>query len=246
MGAGNVALVYASAKCQALPHHAFRLLGYMALVAKDADHPPRYWGGREPLVRALGANGTDAARARAVDRALTALKGAGVVELIARPRTGRQAEYALWISGREDHAKRGAVDAEEAGEDHAQRGPVHHAQRGPVHHAQRGFVDHAQRGPEDEYRKTQEHDQEEGSPESSRHVELWTPTASTRSIDRPSTTDRRVAAGLELAARYEAEETGTTPPQPRVGSTAPRCVHGRLRVVDGTGCHQCQTGEWPP
>lgn len=37
-----------------LPSPAFRAALYMALVTKDSDPEPRYWGGRDALVKAIG------------------------------------------------------------------------------------------------------------------------------------------------------------------------------------------------
>ena len=57
MGAAHVSAVYA--QWSHLPDRPFRLLAYMALIAKDATPEPAYWGGRDGLCIALGLPASD-------------------------------------------------------------------------------------------------------------------------------------------------------------------------------------------
>lgn len=111
MGAGNVALVYA--RWGHLPDRAFRLLGFMALISLDKDAQPMFWGGREALAGALGrqtpeepAEGDMSPRAvqarkdrradfEAVKSGMRTLVDNSVVEVSARARPGRNAQYLL-------------------------------------------------------------------------------------------------------------------------------------------------------
>jgi len=97
MGASNVAAVYTH--WRKLPDRAFRLLTYMALVSMDRDMPPRYFGGVDPLVEALGRDlpATHADRV-AVSGALTQLARVGAVSRATTPARGRRAEYALHLT----------------------------------------------------------------------------------------------------------------------------------------------------
>lgn len=100
MGARNVAAVFTH--WPHLGHVPFRVLVFMALVAKDGDKEPRYWGGVEALAEALGrpvrASGDVAHRDQvAVSSALTALVRAGAVRVLVKPVKGRRAEYGLVI-----------------------------------------------------------------------------------------------------------------------------------------------------
>lgn len=105
MGYGNVKAVYGV--WGDLPDGAFRLLAYMALIAKDEDDPPRFYGGRETLAYALGwavedKRTTDpveiAKREQAfksVHRTLGILKKAGAITTLVAAAPGRTAEYGL-------------------------------------------------------------------------------------------------------------------------------------------------------
>ena len=100
MGARNVAAVFTH--WTHLPHVPFRVLVFMALVAKDGDPAPRYWGGVEPLAEALGRSvmpfGEVAHRDQvAVSSALTVLVRAGALRVVVRPARGRRGEYAVVI-----------------------------------------------------------------------------------------------------------------------------------------------------
>lgn len=93
LGAGNVAGAFDS--WSHLPDRAFRALAYMALVSLDRDDPPRYWGGRGALAKALGL-ADDEAGHRAVKRAVAQLVRAGAIKHDGPPAAGgRRAEYVL-------------------------------------------------------------------------------------------------------------------------------------------------------
>jgi hypothetical protein len=113
MGSSNVALVYAL--WGHLPDHAFRLLGYMALVTLDADEPPIFWQGVPALALALGRDlpedpdgdnsieaevirKTRKAVLRIVSRAVSVCISEGVVRVIRKPSPGRHAVYSLHLS----------------------------------------------------------------------------------------------------------------------------------------------------
>lgn len=91
-----------------LDSHAARLvLVRMAVSAIDKDLEPRYWGGWEPLARALGrrpnidgtwpSDAAELAAQRAVDRAVATLTKSGLIKRLNTPRPGRQAEYLLQL-----------------------------------------------------------------------------------------------------------------------------------------------------
>lgn len=115
MGAGNVKLVYA--RWAGLPDLPFRVLAYMALVSKDEDSKPCFWGGWEALALAAGRTvpdrsddpeDTKARRAalKAVNAATKTLidRGAVRVKVVAAP--GRNATYELNFADRTVHGER--------------------------------------------------------------------------------------------------------------------------------------------
>lgn len=125
MGAGNAKA--AMVMWRNLPHASMRAFVYMALVSLDDDVPPVYFAGREALALALGRavppEDDDPAvvrerRAafRAVDRALKDLIDAGAIELVKPGAPGRNARYALNLTGRQTTV---SVDRS----DHGHRGP---------------------------------------------------------------------------------------------------------------------------
>lgn len=77
-----------------LPDRPFRLLCYMAAIAKDDDPMPVYFGGRDALATALGAD-KDPAGYQVVRRAISVLVMYGAVTRVAAGHNGRQSEYAL-------------------------------------------------------------------------------------------------------------------------------------------------------
>src|SRR3954452_2490781 len=98
MGAGNVSAAYAVWSHRLKDQHrAFRVLLYMANVAKDGDTPPRFWGGRDALALALGRRPTTKPQQHAAYEAARAavdeLVAVGAIECTGRPRPGRNAEY---------------------------------------------------------------------------------------------------------------------------------------------------------
>lgn len=108
MGASNVKAVYS--RWTALPDLPFRVLTYMALRAHDGI-APRYWGGREDLALAAGRPVPDAVRGntavakqrratfKAVDRVMDALAHAGAIVQTGSAYPGRNAEYAINLTG---------------------------------------------------------------------------------------------------------------------------------------------------
>jgi hypothetical protein len=98
MGAGNVVLAYVN--WHQLPDGPFRVLAFMCLVSLDRDAVPRYWGGRDELVRALG-KGTDPTPAdyQALKRAVRVLVDKGVLTVDKRPGPGHSAVYGLHLTG---------------------------------------------------------------------------------------------------------------------------------------------------
>jgi hypothetical protein len=82
MGAGNVKLAYGHYAGK-VPAGSLLALAFMALVAKDADDPPLFWGGHESLaLSVLGRKGAyTATDARAVGRLITPLLKAGAIEV---------------------------------------------------------------------------------------------------------------------------------------------------------------------
>lgn len=85
--------------CAALKDGPFRLLAYMALVARDDD--PRYWGGRDALAMALGMHPDEKEREpwyQKVKRHIRTLKTAGCIDVARAQAPGRNAEYLLTLS----------------------------------------------------------------------------------------------------------------------------------------------------
>lgn len=84
-----------------LPDRPHRLLVHMALTCKDADRPPRYWGGRDALCSALGLPEGEATSYRMVSRAISQLIDEGAIE---RDVTGggwdKRSEYVLTVGYR--------------------------------------------------------------------------------------------------------------------------------------------------
>jgi hypothetical protein len=67
VGYSNVAMAYTY--WAFLPDRAFRILGFMALMAADTDNPPCYFAGYAPLARALGRDVPDDVHAPSGDPA---------------------------------------------------------------------------------------------------------------------------------------------------------------------------------
>lgn len=102
MGAGNVKAVYET--WSSLPDRQFRVLAYMALVSKDGDAVPTYWGGWKALAGAIGRGGHEqltAAEARAAKEAvrvaLKALTKAGAIDVSRSSAPGRNATYEIHL-----------------------------------------------------------------------------------------------------------------------------------------------------
>ncbi len=97
MGARHVSDVYA--QWSHLADRPFRVLVYMALVAKDASTEPAYWGGREGLCIALGLPETDTSY-RIARRAVHDLESAGAIERKYRGHAGKRSEYRVVVTPR--------------------------------------------------------------------------------------------------------------------------------------------------
>lgn len=93
MGAGLVKAVYSIAPALDLAHAPTRLFVYMAVVAKDTDESPVYFGGRDDMALALGNEGE--AGYKAVTRALKQLTAARLVRSTQASRGRRASHYLL-------------------------------------------------------------------------------------------------------------------------------------------------------
>lgn len=117
MGAGNVKRVYA--QWAYLPHVPFRALTYMALVSRDGDDPPRFYGGRDALALAIGRTLTDEstdkernAAYEAVRYATSTLTKHGAIKAANKAHTGRRQE---WLLNLLPQNQPGSVDPEPSG-----------------------------------------------------------------------------------------------------------------------------------
>lgn len=86
-----------------LDHAPFRLLAYMAIVAKDDGDPPLFYQGQEACAMALGMSPDADAKARqaafrGVRRHIETLIKAKCIERLRPAGPGRNAEYALRLS----------------------------------------------------------------------------------------------------------------------------------------------------
>lgn len=97
MGRANAEWIYT--RWGHLPHRAFRMLVFMALITRDADVTPCYYGGRDPLAEAIGAK-PDQAGYDAVKEVLRTLRTAGAITQTRAGSRGRNAEYALNVTGK--------------------------------------------------------------------------------------------------------------------------------------------------
>ncbi|WP_242892503.1 hypothetical protein [Actinomadura litoris] len=143
MGAQNVKAVYEH--WPDLPNSAFRLLAYMALVSKDADTPPKFWGGRRDLAAALGrqlppeeddspaAVAQRRAAFKAARDATTLLSKRGAIRLAKAARGGSRQTWALNVRRGQAHENRAPAQADEETsepeEEHEERAPEVHENR---------------------------------------------------------------------------------------------------------------------
>lgn len=105
MGAGNVVLTYTHwATLDAVP---FRVLAFMAVISLDKAHPPVYWGGRDPLVRAMGrvAEPYTSTDYRALARVVQKLVDEGALSVDKPAHRGSNAVYSLHIDRRKGGAE---------------------------------------------------------------------------------------------------------------------------------------------
>lgn len=158
MGAGNVKLVYA--RWYHLPDLPFRVLAYMALVAKDGDEKPMYWGGWESLALAAGRlvperNDADQdvkrvrrAALKAVTSAVGVLIDRGAVRVKVPAAPGRHATYELILAHESVHADRAPSDDSDESNGSRSADTTVHAQ--PTNGARLpGTTVHADRAPKD-------------------------------------------------------------------------------------------------
>jgi hypothetical protein len=163
MGASNVSAAFRM--YPDLPHRAFRLLAYMALVSLDEDRPDApariSWIGREALAEALGFSvppepdvddtSVDAEVARVRRHGAFVVLGTAIRELIAagaieRVRAGgrnRTAEYRINVDPFTQGQRGVAPDR--------QRGVAPKGQRGVAPKGQRGVAPEEDRGTTEEY-----------------------------------------------------------------------------------------------
>jgi hypothetical protein len=97
MGAGNVALVLSN--WATLPDAAFRVLVQMALTGLDKDSPPKYYGGRSPLLHAMGREKHEPADFQALKRAIASLVDTGAISVDNYATKHRPATYSLHLWG---------------------------------------------------------------------------------------------------------------------------------------------------
>lgn len=97
MGAAHVSACYA--QWSHLPDRPFRVLAYMALIAKDSTPEPTFWGGRDALCIALGIE-ADPAGYRVIRRALAELIDAGALERKYVGHAGKRSEYRVHVTPR--------------------------------------------------------------------------------------------------------------------------------------------------
>ena len=95
MGARHVAAAFA--QWGSLPDRPFRLLAYMALVAKDSTAQPTYWGGRDGLCVGLGVEATPSGH-RVARRAIADLEEAGAIERKYVGHSRKRSEYRLVLT----------------------------------------------------------------------------------------------------------------------------------------------------
>lgn len=95
MGARHVSAAFA--QWGSLPDRPFRLLTYMALVAKDSTAQPTYWGGRDGLCIGLGVEATPSGH-RVARRAIADLEAAGAIERKYVGHSRKRSEYRLVLT----------------------------------------------------------------------------------------------------------------------------------------------------
>lgn len=135
MGARHVAAAYAN--WSHLQDPAFRLLVYMALVAKDANDKPRFWGGRRTLAFGIARGVADdeelpKATVQAVKRCIKTLTDAGAIRGVYGGFRGKNMEYELNLNGpRKGYAPRTPSKSDSAGERGTPRDPERGTPRDP-------------------------------------------------------------------------------------------------------------------
>lgn len=222
MGARLVAEVYE--RWSHLPHHAFRVLAYMALTALDGADEPLYYGGRERLAGALGVPMTDvdphaAALAhrrafKALDRAMRSLYVAGCVAQVGRPAPGRNSTYRLDLK-----AERTPLDGEcEAPTDPVGRGASEATSSGSVDgthpaggdNAPRpvGVTHPAQRGVEEKMRSHEDKNYHHSS-----SVRTSRPARASASQDRDLSVSGRLTLRVVPPASRRPSPNATSPPK---------------------------------
>lgn len=152
MGARLVAATYAY--WSHLPDRPFRALVYMALVSRDDDKHPLFFGGRGSIAVALGGRDDESGR-QSVKRCMRALVEAGAVTRHYTGHAGKRSEYRI-------NVKKGPVDIPVDGVDSpGERGSVDDPQRGSLSDPKGGHsvnvLGVTQRPPKEPRGTTEEH-----------------------------------------------------------------------------------------
>lgn len=162
MGAQLVARVYTY--WTDLPDRPFRLLVGMALLVKDTNADPLYWGGREKLCQSLGLPDDSASSRAMVKRALQILADAGAIKLIRAGRSGKRSEYRLTLDrGAPQYPLRGTLQLPLRGTPELPHGELSSTPLGEPHSAPLGTTEEP----------TEENKEEPKSPRNSRLRRDW-------------------------------------------------------------------------
>lgn len=130
MGAAHVSAVYA--RWGHLPHRPFRLLVYMALIAKDSTPNPTFWGGRDGLCIGLGLPANDTGH-RVARRAIADLEAAGAIERAYTGHNGKRSEYTIVLGspkGDKGVPLKGQESSDKGGQESPPKGGQKRASRG--------------------------------------------------------------------------------------------------------------------
>ena len=159
MGASHVSACYA--QWSHLPDRPFRLLTYMALIAKDATPEPTFWGGRDAMCLALGLD-PDPISYRVARRAVAELVEAGALERKYIGHAGKRSEYRVCVT-----AKKGDMGVPQSPNDPTDKGGQERPPEGGHLSPQRGTPESAKGDttvPPRTTRSTRSESEEENSP----------------------------------------------------------------------------------
>ena len=164
MGARHVAAAFA--QWGSLPDRPFRLLAYMALVAKDSTAQPTYWGGRDGLCVGLGVEATPSGH-RVARRAIADLEAAGAIERKYVGHSRKRSEYRLVLTPAKGDATVPLSPADDPGEADDEGGRTSPPKGGQIR-SERG-TDSVEKGdtsvPPRKKRNTRSEEEEEISPD---------------------------------------------------------------------------------